>query len=101
MRTVGLWLLLIVCVLVLAYAAYLLIANAAADERLSLYPAPSGKVAAIWVLLAAVVAGAVLVPLLRLLVWTAANLKASRKERAAAEPAEPVGEARRFREEDV
>lgn len=101
MRTVGLWLVLVVCVLVVGYTVYLPVTNASHKGTLALYPWPGGEVAPIWVLLAAVVGGMLFIPTLRLLVWTAANLKASRKERAAAKPAEPAGEARRFREEDV
>jgi len=83
-KTVGLWFILGVCVLVVGYTVFLLAANASRESRLSLYPWPSGDVTPIWVLVAALVAGMVLIPSVRLLVRTIRNLRAARQEAAEA-----------------
>jgi hypothetical protein len=83
-KTVGLWFILGVCVLVVGYTVFLLAANASRESRLSLYPWPSGDVAPIWVLVAALVAGMVLIPSVRLLVRTIRGLRAVRQETAEA-----------------
>ena len=69
-RTIGYWAVWVACGAVIAYIGYLLIANVAADSRLNLYPWPGGEVAAVWVLAAAMGAGAIIVPTVRLLVRT-------------------------------
>ena len=83
-KRVGLWFILGVCVLVIGYTVFLLAANASRESRLSLYPWPSGDVAPIWVLVAALVAGMVLIPSVRLLVRTIRDLRAERREAAEA-----------------
>jgi hypothetical protein len=83
-KRVGLWFILVVCVLVVGYTVFLLAANASREGRLSLYPWPSGDVAPIGVLVAALVAGMVLIPSVRLLVRTIRGLRAAREERTEA-----------------
>ena len=83
-KRVGLWFILGVCVLVIGYTVFLLAANASRESRLSLYPWPSGDVAPIWVLVAVLVAGMVLIPSVRLLVRTIRDLRAERQEMAEA-----------------
>ena len=79
-KTVGLWFILVVCLLLVGYTVFLLAANASREGRLSLYPWPSGDVAPIWVLVAALAAGMVLIPSVRLLVRTIRGLKEARRE---------------------
>lgn len=79
-KTVGLWFILVVCLLVVGYTVFLLAANASREGRLSLYPWPSGDVAPIWVLVAALVAGMVLIPSVRQLVRAIRGLRAARQE---------------------
>ena len=83
-KRVGLWFILWVCLLVVGYTVFLLAANASRESRLSLYPWPSGDVAPIWVLVAVLAAGMVLIPSVRLLVRTIRGLRAARQEAAEA-----------------
>ena len=84
LRKIAFWVLLVVCGLALAYAWYLLIANAASSNRLALYPWPGGQVAAVWVILVAMVVGAVLVPLVALLAKVAHDMKKAQEMPGAA-----------------
>ncbi|HUU31528.1 MAG TPA: hypothetical protein VMY69_05445 [Phycisphaerae bacterium] len=77
----------VACGLVVAYSGYLLVANVATGSGLFLYPWPGGEVAAVWVLVAAMGVGALLVPAVRLLVRTV------RKHRAAEPRADDRGQA--------
>lgn len=83
-KTVGLWFILGVCVLVIGYGAYLAVANGPRETGLMLYPWQEGNVLGIWVLAVVLVAGMVLIPSVRLLVRTIRGLRAERREAAEA-----------------
>jgi len=81
-KMVGLWFILGVCVLVIGYGAYLLVANGPRETELMLYPWQEGKVLGIWVLAVVLGMGMALVPLVRLLLRTIRGLRAAREEMA-------------------
>ena len=79
-KTVGLWFILVVCLLLVGYGAYLLVANGPRETNLVLYPWQEGGLRGIWVLVVAMGLGVALVPLVRLLVRTIRGLKEARRE---------------------
>jgi len=83
-KRVGLWFILVVCVLVIGYGAYLLVANGPRETGFMLYPWQEGNVLGIWVLAVALGTGMLMVPLVRLLVRTIRDLRAERREAAEA-----------------
>jgi len=87
MRSVAFWLAAGACGAVGAYAAYLVLANAAAEARLSLYPWPGGDAPAVWVVLAAMAAGGLLVPAA---MWLVRTWRRRREQQRAAETRKQV-----------
>jgi phosphate/sulfate permease len=94
-KMVGLWFILVVCVLVVGYGAYLAVANGPRETGLMLYPWQEGNVLGIWVLAVVLGMGIALVPLVRLLVRTIRGLRAAREERTEAKAKRDQVPARR------
>ncbi|HUX00740.1 MAG: hypothetical protein WBD63_11595 [Phycisphaerae bacterium] len=78
-KMVGLWFILMVCLLVVGYGVFLLVANGPRETSLMLYPWQEGSLRGIWVLLVVMGLGVVLVPLVRLLVRTIRGLREARR----------------------
>ncbi len=78
-KTVGLWFILVLCLLVVGYGAFLLVANGPREANLVLYPWQEGSLRGIWVLLVVMGLGVVSVPLVRLLVRTMRGLRDARR----------------------
>ncbi len=83
-RTIGLWLVLILCIILMVYVAYLAVANGPRTVEFDLYPWQQGKVAGYWVLIVVLGAGIALVPFVKLLVRTLRRLRTEQAKAAAA-----------------
>ena len=79
-KAVGLWFVLVVCLLVVGYGVYLLVANGPRETSLMLYPWQEGNLRGIWVLVVVMGLGVASVPLVRLLMRTIRGLKESQRE---------------------
>jgi len=83
-KQIGLWTVAAVCGVLMAYMAYLLLANVSREATLSLYPWQGGDVAGVWVVLAGMAVGVLFLPALRLLGRTVGQIRRERKKAAEA-----------------
>lgn len=82
-RSVGLWILLLACIVVIGYAVVLVALNGPRSLNVRLYPWQEGTLRGYWVLAAAMGTGAVLVPCVWRLGRTIRRLRAERQKAAA------------------
>jgi hypothetical protein len=79
-KMIGLWFILVVCLLAVGYGVYLLVANGPRETNLVLYPWQEGSLRGIWVIAVVMGLGVATVPLVRLLVRTIRGLKEAKRE---------------------
>lgn len=98
MKTFGMWVLLVLCVAVVAYVVYLVMADAPRRvdaQQFQVYPWQQGSLWGYWVLVATLGSGMLVIPCIRTIVRVTKSLKIKGVKAAAAEASMAADEATR------